>query len=304
MMRAAPLRGLLAVSAIAAVALSLAGIGSSTPPGRNGLIAFSFDGRGAGTALRGKPPGIAVVRPDGSGARLLIPNGRSPAWSPYGRRLAFVRSGNVFVMNANERVQRLTTLRRDDAPAWSPDGRRIAFVRAIGTGESQRSALMIMNADGRHKWAVYYPTTGHVLQGPSWSPDGTLIAFSNVSGGLGTIMVVGHLGGAQGHEWAPAGGDEDDYDPDWSPDRKHLAITRANWLCGSCDVDSVSLVRTDGVSPTRQLIENASNPSWAPDGNWIVAESPEGLIVTDLDGNSRRLFPSSGTEPAWQPLPA
>ena len=304
-MRGAPLRECLAVTVTAAVALALAGIGSSTPPGRNGLIAFTFDGRGAGTALRGKPPGIAVVRPDGSGARLLIRNGRSPAWSPDGRRLAFVRSGNVFVMNANGRgVQRLTRRGTDDSPAWSTDGRRIAFVRAIGQGDSQRSALMIMNADGHHRRAVYFSTIseGYAFDGPSWSPDGTLIAFSKISGQIGEILVIAHIGSKA---WSPAGGENDDYDPDWSPDGKYLAFTRTVWSCGPCDVDGVWLLtRDDAEATTHQLLEEASNPSWAPDGKSIVAESrsPDGLIIIDLDGNSRPLFGYAGAEPAWQPL--
>jgi hypothetical protein len=51
------------------------------------------------------------------------------------------------------------------------------------------------------------------------------------------------------------------------------------------------------------FIEEASNPSRAPDGKSIVAEGRDGPIVIDLDGNSRPLFPYSGTQPAWQPLP-
>lgn len=298
-----PLRGYLALAVTAAVALALAGIGSSTPPGQNGLIAFTFDGRGAGTALRGKRSGIAVVRPDGSGARLLIRDGRSPAWSPDGQRLAFIRSGNVFAMNANGRgVQRLTSLRKDGSPAWSADGTRIAFVRAIGQGGSQRSALMIMDADGRDKHDVYRSRIDEVsaFEGPSWEPDGSLIAFSKISGQVGEILVIAQIGSKA---WSPAGGENDDYDPDWSPNGKYLAFTRTVWSCGSCDVDGVWLLnRDDAAATTRQLIEGASNPSWAPDGKSIVAESPHGLIIVYLDGNSRALFSYAGTEPAWQPL--
>ena len=301
------LRAPLTFTVAAAVALALAGIGSSTPPGRNGLIAFAFDGRGAGTALRGKPAGIAVVRPDGGEARLLIRNGRSPAWSPDGRRLAFIRSGNVFVVNADGRgVQRLTRRGMDDTPAWSPDGRRIAFIRTIGQGESQRNAVMVMNTDGHHKRAVYFswnPNAVDALEGPSWSPDGSLIAFSDISGQFGRILIVAQVGGRAGDEWSPATGDLDDYDPDWSPDGAYLAFTRTDWLlCGECD--TVALARTDGGGFTRQLIDEASNPSWAPDGQSIVAESPDGLIIIDLLGNRRALFPYAGTEPAWQPLPS
>ena len=95
---------------------------------------------------------------DGSGKRRLTPtttaaDGYPPAWSPDGRRIAFVSSlhGNaaVSVVNADGSGQRrLTRYARYAAwppsPAWSPDGRKIAFLsRRDGNQE-----IYVMNADG------------------------------------------------------------------------------------------------------------------------------------------------------------
>src|SRR6187431_248232 len=60
---------------------------------------------------------------------------QTPAWSPDGRKLAFVsrRDGNaeVYVMNADgSGLRNVTGTPSDDLdPAWSPDGRAIAFVQ-------------------------------------------------------------------------------------------------------------------------------------------------------------------------------
>ena len=83
---------------------------------------------------------------DGSGQRKWAPN-VWPIWSPDGRKIAFGRSGDIYVMNADGSGQRQLTRypRWDDWPTWSPDGRKIAFMRS----RSQSSQdIYVMNADG------------------------------------------------------------------------------------------------------------------------------------------------------------
>jgi TolB protein len=79
-----------------------------------------------------------------------------PAWSPDGRKIAFMsnRAGNpeIYVMNSDGTgVLRLTNNPAEDGqPAWSPDGRLIAF-------SSDRAAL----GKGAHIY-VMSPTGSHV----------------------------------------------------------------------------------------------------------------------------------------------
>ncbi len=91
---------------------------------------------------------IHLIRTDGSGERRLT-QGRSPAWSPDGRKLAFVgENGSIHLIDLDDGTER--ELARGSSPAWSPDGGKIAFVRGRRISPSGPSYpfLYVMNADG------------------------------------------------------------------------------------------------------------------------------------------------------------
>jgi TolB protein len=103
----------------------------------------------------------------------------APAWSPDGKKIAFVSlSGDdgyheLRVMNADgSGVESITS--RDEAvierPTWSPDGRRIAFSRCFAGCDIFR-----VNADGAELLQLTKVGSAHA---PAWSPDGTRIAFT------------------------------------------------------------------------------------------------------------------------------
>src|SRR5215469_12994291 len=116
---------LLLVPALLLVPLAQASA-SVTPP----LVAYSN-----GNA-------VVVSAPDGSGA-VTLPGSSPlavPAWSPDGKRIAYVSPGgaigsyDLVVANADgTNVQRITSgtpldLTGPFSPAWSPDGSQIAFL--------------------------------------------------------------------------------------------------------------------------------------------------------------------------------
>jgi dipeptidyl aminopeptidase/acylaminoacyl peptidase len=68
-------------------------------------------------------------------------------------------------------------------PAWSPDGKRIAFIRYVLRGASAFTGnVHIVNADGTGMAAVT-DLPANVFPGwPTWSPDGKRIAFQLLTG--------------------------------------------------------------------------------------------------------------------------
>ena len=119
---------------------------------------------------------------DGSNLRRLTDDpteDRSPAWSPNGRRIAFVSKraddqADIWLMNPDgSNLVRLTFDRAvDTEPAWSPDSRQIAFTST----RDGNAEIYIMDADGGNLrnltqavWDENYP---------AWSPDGNWLSFS------------------------------------------------------------------------------------------------------------------------------
>lgn len=128
---------------------------------------------------------LYVMAADGTGRRRLFDGDedRSPAWSPDGDQIAFVRQGRIFVVDpADDESDRPLVDKNgggsDTDPAWSSDGTQLAFVRTDPDGSWH---LMVADADGSGARSVLdRPNT---LGTPSWSSDGTTLAFTE--GGRG-----------------------------------------------------------------------------------------------------------------------
>ena len=116
---------------------------SWSPDGKLLLVSLVSD---SGVSSRQGRPSIALVSLTDSSAHLVtFPSPGfsdwSPAFSPDGKRIAFVRSSgpgsldDLYVVDATGgEPKRLTfdTRNIDDAPAWTPDGRGIVFSSARG----------------------------------------------------------------------------------------------------------------------------------------------------------------------------
>jgi hypothetical protein len=140
----------------------------------------------------------ALPGPGGT-SRLLVAEGQvlDLAWSPDGRRLAYVVAAEdlspaLWVVDVAGADAPLLLAQGGaemwSRPSWSPDGQRLAFSRApLGAETASASDIWLVDADG----GGLRPLLHNDLEesNPAWSPDGRHLAF-NRAGGVWVLDVA------------------------------------------------------------------------------------------------------------------
>jgi dipeptidyl aminopeptidase/acylaminoacyl peptidase len=284
-------------SAPTVVTRSAAATGSARAGAR---IAFSCGREGLGLE-------VCVMNADGSGQRNLTrhpANDFKPAWSPDGRRIAFVSDRHdggpfeVYVMNASGGDQRRVTRTKGGGgttdPAWSPDGRRIAFAGNDG--------LYLVHADGSGLRRL--TRSGET---PAWSPDGRRIAFtSGRDGNYDYEVYVMNADGSGKRNLTRNAADDHVHVGGWSPDGRRIVFHSNRG--GNRDI---YVMNADG-SGQRNLTRNPAADlfaAWSPDGTQIAFTRKLNdrfeIYVMNADGSGQRNLTRNlgGAAPAWSPLP-
>lgn len=250
---------------------------------------------------------LIVSDADGENARIMLESAdpiMSPAWSPDGRKLAYVSfergHSEVYVQvlrtGARQRVSARSGV--NSAPAWSPDGRLLALTLSKSDGNLDIYTLDLSNQDLQR-----LTDNPAIDTEASWSGDGRSIFFtSDRSGGPQIYRISANGGRPQRLTF------EGNYNarPRVSPDDQNIAVVhndRGSYRIAVVEVARAYLqVLTDG-----HLDES---PSFAPNGETLIYATREGgrglLAAVSIDGRIRQRISSVDgdvREPAWSPFP-
>jgi hypothetical protein len=292
---------------------------TATPTGGGvGQIAFASN--------RSGKPQVYLINIDGTGVRQLtdLDDGAcQPAWSPTGDQLVFTSPCRAnqeqypgsslwlisvdFAGNASDPSQLRTAPGGDFDPAWDPDGGRIAFTSL----RDNRPQIYVMDVDGENLVNLN-KDLAHNRQ-PAWAPSGSQLVFTSTRGGETEIWRMPASGGDVSRFSFSNEGERDTHAA-WSSDGTLILYERRSGGIPRLIAAPFSEggYRTNRVCPEGQrAAQPMSEPSWSPDGQWVVFESwPDGVNhnIAIMRSSCTNYFevskdPALDFDAAWRPWP-
>jgi Tol biopolymer transport system component len=281
--------------ATAALASLAASSGSSTPPGKNGLLLFQKQ-IGGWTQL-------FTMAADGSGLRQVTHGphiSEDSSWSPDGKTIAFSREfpthASILLMRADGSALRtLTPNGLQTSPTFTPNGRWIVYSRV----QAKDNSLWVMDVNGKHlRRLTRTPGTLSAPQflpadeSPTVSPDGKLVVFARELGDTRSALFVIGFDGRGLRRLTPwntgAVGKLD-----WAPDGSRI-------LFHTNDAQSeIHTILPDGTGLTTLTSgdRNYGSGSFSPDGTQIL------LIDNSSSDTDTQLYTMSASGGALTPVP-
>ncbi|MBM4254711.1 MAG: Tol-Pal system beta propeller repeat protein TolB [Deltaproteobacteria bacterium] len=256
-----------------------------------------FDSRIAFVSTRGGGRAKELYVTDLSGRQIsALTRDRSlslgPSWDPSASMLAYCsyRHGGPYPYLLDVRTgdqTRLSSTVGYSGGRWSPDSSTIA----VSLEQDGNSDLFLLTPEGR---VVRRLTEDSGIDvSPTWSPDGRRIAFCSSRRGGPQIYVM-DVGSGNIRRLTYQG----DYNtsPAWSPKGDLIAYTTRS---GGF---RVMVMPVNGGEP--RSLGAGEDPSWSPDGRYVVFSQRGRLMIARRDGNSVKELTRGGgddTSPAWSP---
>ncbi len=228
----------------------------------------------------------------------------SPAWSPDGRRIAYVSfergNSSIYIQDIGSGQRELVASYRgiNGAPSFSPDGSKLALTLSR-TGNPE---IYVMDLGSKQLSQL----TQHwgIDTEPTWAPDGSSIYFTSDRAGKPQIYEVPAAGG-EARRVTFLG--EYNARPTVCCEGKKLAMAQ-----GQGNVYRIAVLdRTVGNPGVQNLVSVGNldeSPSFAPNGSMLLYAAREGrrgvLYAVSADARVRqRLVLADGDvrEPAWSP---
>jgi TolB protein len=269
----------------------------------------------ASPATSGPPPALtpagtarlAVIRPDGSGLRLLGPASNfaaapAPSWSPDGKQIAFSFqhcpncAPRVSIVFQDGRLRAGAPDPVGGDPSWSPNGDLIAYTHKEVI---ERELEVVEVALG----TVSELDTAENATHPDWFPDGKAIVFAAEVDER--LQLFRSNADGTGQRQLTTSGFYDD--PTVSSDGRRIAAA----CLGKGEAWGLCMVGPHGIREILRRDGNSRSPSFSPDGRRLVFSSDRGsragaraLHVLDLKTGKINVLTGRDVdsgEPAWSP---
>ncbi len=240
---------------------------------------------------------VWIMNADGSRNRFLF-KGASPAWSPDGKRVAYVAPGQptgtqIFVrwLDAADAGTQVTRLER--APTnlqWSPDGKSIAFNMLVPA-----KAALKANVPPKPEGAKWIEPP-RVVDRLNYRSD----ASGYRPEGFMHIFVVGDTGSTPRQL---TDGDYNHNAPEWMPDSNTIVFSAtrkpdAEYVRFGSEIYSLN-VKSNQIKPLTDRDGTDSEPTVSPDGKQIAyvgsdrnddTYNIQKLYVMNSDGQNKRVL--------------